>query len=183
MPRSGRTDEQAHIIGRMAAVPNYPFVPKSTSTVRPGQFWSIPRETGDFAAGIVLAVPTPETAPDHPTSSRVIVTGLLDLLLDRPATAEDLDSAHLTDWGFAHVKSVSLTSGEIGFAGAIDLALNEVPKVTHRGGGEVGYYVNGRRLRAATRDEARSMPVYGTWGLVFIERLASLLPGAWPDRA
>ena len=42
------------------------------------------------------------------------------------------------DWGFAHVRCVALTSGGLGPAGVADLPLNDVLKVSHRGGGSVG---------------------------------------------
>ena len=123
----------------------------------------------------MLGVPTPETTPHHPTSTRTVVVGLLNKVLDRPASPNDLGASGLADWGFAHVRCIEMTSGGIGLTGVTDLVLNDVLMVSHRGGGSVGLYSSGCLVREATREEARSLPVYGTWGLTFIQRLASAL--------
>ncbi|MET9312999.1 hypothetical protein ABZX12_14305 [Kribbella sp. NPDC003505] len=39
-------------------------------------------------------------------------------------------------------------------------------------GGTVGLYRDGRMVRAGTADEARDLPVIGTWGFAFIVRVA-----------
>src|SRR5262249_10570900 len=41
---------------RVPAEPTYPFVPRSTAYLRPGQFWAIPLSDGRFACGRVLAL-------------------------------------------------------------------------------------------------------------------------------
>lgn len=74
------------------------------------------------------------------------------------------------------MKSISLTSTDGGLDGLTDAIFNEVLKVSHRGGGTVGLYSNGTYRRVATRDEARDLDVFGTWGLRFIQGLASQLP-------
>jgi hypothetical protein len=141
----------------------------------PGQYWSVSRDDERFGVGVVLGVPTPETAPHHATNTRIFAAGLLTLVLEQPATASDLDDACLVDWGYAHVRSINLTSDH-GLEGLADYTFNEVLKVSHRGGGTVGLYVNGLYTRVATHDEARDLDVLGTWGLTFIQRLASQLP-------
>lgn len=153
----------------------YPFAPKSTSRLLPGQFWSVRRDDERFGVGVVLGVPTPETAPHHATNRRIFTAGLLDVVLDEHAAPSDLDDARLMDWGYAHVRSINLTSDR-GLEGQADSTFNEVLMVSHRGGGTVGLYGNGLYKRVATRDEARDLDVSGTWGLTFIQRLASRLP-------
>lgn len=153
----------------------YPFTPKSTARLAAGQFWSVRRDDGRFGVGIVLGVPTPDTAPHHPTSTRVFAAGLLGVVIERPATTADLDDARLVDWGYAHVQSIGAT-GTDGLGGLTDSPFDDVLKVSHRGGGAVGLYGNGTYRRDATTDEARTLDVFGTWGLTFIQRLASQLP-------
>lgn len=150
-------------------------MPKSTLHVVPGQFWSIPRDDGAFGVGVVLGVPTAATAPHHATSSRTVVLGLLNKVSAIPASVDSLGGSELADWGFAHVRCIEMTSAGVGLAGIIDIPLGDVLMVSHRGGGSVGLYSNGCLVREATREEARSLPVYGTWGLTFIQRLASAL--------
>ena len=162
-----------HGVTRSAS--GYPFTPRSTARLVPGQFWSVRRDDGRFGVGVVLGVPKPDTAPHHTTSTRTFTAGLLGLVLDRPATTSDVDGARLVEWGYAHVQTISLTSID-GLDGLIDATFNEVLKVSHRGGGTVGLYGNGTYQRVATSDEARDLDVVGTWGLTFVQRLASQLP-------
>ncbi|MGW1345755.1 hypothetical protein ACWCOV_32230 [Kribbella sp. NPDC002412] len=44
--------------------------------------------------------------------------------------------------------------------------------VSHRVGGTVGLYRDGRMVRVATADEARDLPIIGTWGLRYIAEMA-----------
>jgi hypothetical protein len=39
-------------------------------------------------------------------------------------------------------------------------------------GGTVGLYRDGRMVRVATADEARDLPIIGTWGLSYIVAMA-----------
>ena len=70
--------------------PAYPFVPRSNAYLEPGQFFAIPLNDGRFAAGQVLTIPTPETAPNSACNTRAVVLGLLDWVGDRPPTAGDV---------------------------------------------------------------------------------------------
>ena len=124
---------------------------------------------------MVLGVPTPETAPHHFTSTRTLVVGLLNKVLDHPASPSDLADSKLSVWGFAHVRCIQMTSDGIGLTGVADIPLNDVLMVSHRGGGSVGLYSNGAWYEKQLATEARSLPVSGTWGLTFIQRLATAL--------
>ena len=85
--------------------PGYPFVPKTTSNVRAGDFWAIPlRRGGWYACGQVLYVP----------EGRVkLIVGLLDWCEPGPPTAEATAGVPVLDWNGAHVKTIALTGGPL----------------------------------------------------------------------
>jgi hypothetical protein len=63
----------------------YPFVPKSNSSLRPGQFWAIRLSDGRFGAGRVTAVPA------YGPKDRVgIAVALLDWAGDAEPTSADI---------------------------------------------------------------------------------------------
>jgi hypothetical protein len=80
----------------------FPFEPKSTSNLAPGQYWCIPLRSGNFATGVVLAHAIRQGKRD----SRLVCVGLLNWVGDAPATANDIADADLVDHGFAHVRSI-----------------------------------------------------------------------------
>lgn len=155
----------------------YPFMPKSNAYLEPGMFWPVALEGGQFASGVVLGVPK-RPDPHQPANSRIFVAGLLDWLGSSSPSEDDLQTAQLLDWGTAHVRSIDLTSGEVGIVGRLGKPLNSIAKVSHRFGGTVAVYVNGEFSRAASKDEAREMDVFGTWGLVYIRARAAHVLGA-----
>ena len=91
------------------ALPRYPFIPKSTSALRPGQFWSVALPDGRFACGRVLA----QAPSDHAGSTRLFLAGLLGWLGDRPPTLEDIAHRPVVATGLLHVKSVAACGGAI----------------------------------------------------------------------
>lgn len=155
----------------------FPFIPKSNAYLRRGMFWPVTLDDGKFAAGVVLGVPRP-VDPHQPSNSRIFVAGLLDWLGPSVPTERDLAGAAVLDWGTAHVKSISLTSDGTGILGAVPTEFNGVAMVSHRAGGTVAVYVNGEFARPATVDEAQTMPVFGTWGLVYLRGRARFLLAA-----
>ena len=85
--------------------PGYPFVAKTTSHVRAGDFWAIPlRRGGWYACGQVLYVPEGRV---------MLVVGLLDWCEPVPPTAEAIAGAAVLDWNGAHVKTIELTGGPL----------------------------------------------------------------------
>ena len=51
-------------------------------------------------------------------------------------------------------------------------AITGLREVSHRGGGTVWLYEGGVRLRPATAEESRTLPVMSVWGRQFIQVLA-----------
>src|SRR5262249_32527133 len=72
---------------------NYPFVPKSTATLEPGQFWSIPLDNGRFACGRVIQLRIENGMRD----SRLFLAGLMDWWGRKPPTAERIAGCGVID--------------------------------------------------------------------------------------
>ncbi len=154
-----------------APAPRYPFVPKSNAYLRAGQFWAVPLSDGRSACGRVLDVPLLED-PHVPVNSRMFLAGLLDWVGPRRPTDESIGGARLIAQGFAHIKAILTTGGEI--LGWRDLAADAiVPERwrSHVAGGTVWLYEGAHRLRPATDDD-RDLPVMGTWGYSVLRWLA-----------
>jgi hypothetical protein len=87
----------------------YPFEPKSTKNLAPGQFWGVPLRSGRFAAGVVLAHAIREGKRD----TRLVCIGLLDWVGNAVPTSEDVVEASVLEHGFAHVRSIQRHGGAI----------------------------------------------------------------------
>jgi hypothetical protein len=86
--------------------PGYPFEPKSTAYVKPGDFWAITTGSGEMCCcGLVLSTST------RLGGSRMFIVGLLDWCGSEPPTAGSIDGAAVLDLGIAHVKTVRETGG------------------------------------------------------------------------
>ena len=107
-----RDDDVCGSMAFMAAAPAYPFKPKSSAYLEAGQFWAIPLSDGRFACGRVLAVQR-EPDPYIMVGTRALFAGLLDWVGDRPPDAEAIAGAPLIAQGFAHIKAITTTGGEV----------------------------------------------------------------------
>jgi hypothetical protein len=99
--------------------------------------------------------------------------GLMDWVGATQPTAGSIAGASLLDQGIAHVKTIR-RNGQL-ILGHRALALDNIVglrEVSHRAGGVVYLYEGARRLRPATREEAASLPVMGTWGFKVITVVA-----------
>jgi hypothetical protein len=89
--------------------PTYPWIPKTTAHLRPGQFWSIPLSDGRFGSGRVLRVDT-----DRATGGRTRFIGaILDWVGDAPPTSEAIAGSPVLAVGNAHVRLISFGGGAI----------------------------------------------------------------------
>jgi len=87
----------------------YQLVPKTTTHLRPGQFWSIPLSDGRFGCGRVLSVETGST-----TGGRTRFIGaILDWAGDAPPTSEAIAGSPVLVEGNAHVRLISFGGGAI----------------------------------------------------------------------
>jgi hypothetical protein len=149
----------------------YPFEPKSTAHLEPGQFWGLPLSDGRFGCGRVLAVPR-DADPFVPASTRIFLAGVHRWVGDAPPTGDDIAGAELLAQGFAHVRTIRENGGQV--LGRRPLELDGlIPRHwrSHEAGGTVWVYEGSTRLRPATAADA-SLPVMTTWGFKVISVIA-----------
>ena len=153
----------------MAPVVVYPFEPKSTRSLTPGDYWAVPLSDGGFACGRVL-----QTDGDHlPTPSRTFFGGLHDWFGKSAPTSENIAGATFVDFGIMHVRAITRVGGQV--LGNRSLAADaiELPVMLDAHGGPTARVIRGAHtLRIARREEWGTLPVLGFWGYDFIQTLA-----------
>ena len=100
-----------------------PFIPASTSRLQRGHFWSLPLDNGRFGAGCVVGR---FLGRDGKPSRRIFLAGVVAWAGSGPPTRVDLSGCRLLDHGFAHIKSILKTGGEI--LGTADLDFGDLPE-------------------------------------------------------
>lgn len=159
----------------MAGQPTYPFEPKSNKYLKPGQFWGVPLSDGRWACARVLAVKTDNDAY-FPGGSRIFLAALMDWSGAKPPTAEAIAGRNIVAQGWAHVRAIQYNGRLV--LGERPLALDGIRgllEVSHRSGGTVMLYEGATPLRPATRTEAATAPILGTWNVGVISALAERL--------
>jgi hypothetical protein len=167
--RSGGADERI-TSGRTPTMKptkvRYPFVPKSTAYLIPGQFWSIPLTNGRFACGRVLEL--------HPKQTRGFLAGLLNWTGDIPPSSERIAGCQTIDQGEVHICVIGNNGGEIlGWRPLEEDAIEPWLFLSQRmvlPGCTVqqGY----RYLRPATLEDGQKYPVFSWWGPGVIKLVA-----------
>jgi hypothetical protein len=148
----------------------YPFTPKSTRAILPGQFWAIPLSDGRFACGRVIAL---KIRSDGSLDSRGFLAGLLDWVGDSPPTSDGIAGRPTIDQGGVHIKTIEHTGGALLGHRPLkpdgiepDLFLSESP------GRNCRLQRGFKTLRRATPREQRKLPVFSTWGYAVIQGIA-----------
>lgn len=136
--------------------PSYPFMPRSTLRMTPGEFWALPLRDGSFGCGrVVQLVP----------GNRVSFLGaVLDWHSDSLPTSESIAGARCLAQGQAHLKSITETGGSI--LGHRPLELDDIEPWEFRG---ASFYLNSNVQRGlepirAQRPEDGDLPIFTTWG-------------------
>jgi len=160
--------------GRVAGQVRYPFEPRSIAQLLAGQFWAVPLSDGRYACGRVLHVPRKaDPEPSLYLNTRIFLAGLMDWSGSGPPTSEAIAGCGILAQGRMHVAAISDTPSVI--LGRRDLELDGLTglrEVSHRGGGTVWLCQGGQRLRPATADECRTLPVMSVWGRRVMQVLA-----------
>lgn len=148
----------------------YPFIPKSTAYLKPGQFWSIPLDNGRFACGRVIELP-PRSEPRDRTS---FLAGLLDWAGNEPPTYESIAGCKTIKQGNVHIKTIRENDGEIlGFRPLEEDNLEPQLFLSQSGSGGHCFLQRGYKiLRRATAEERKLYPALSTWGYKVIKILA-----------
>ncbi|MFT5420073.1 MAG: hypothetical protein ACI9D5_000814 [Candidatus Endobugula sp.] len=90
----------------------YPFSPKSTSYLEPGQFWAIPLSNGEYGCGIVVA----KLASLHDHSkieTRLFLAALINWHGEQLPIPEEIQNLEILEVGAAHVKTILTTGGVV----------------------------------------------------------------------
>jgi len=153
----------------MATKFTYPLVPKSTASLRPGQYWAVPLSDGRFACGRVVQI----GCPAIPSPTRAFFGGLHDWIGSVPPSADAIAGRPIVEWGVMHLRAITKLGGAI--LGERDLGLDAIapPARLSSMGGSGTLLLNGAEpVRVATRDEWGTIPALGFWGYDFIQQLA-----------
>lgn len=85
------------------------FVPRSTTRLERGHYWSIPLPSGQFGAGCVVG----RAVREGKTSPRLFLAGVIEWISNAPPRSEDLFGREIYRLGFAHIKAITESGGEI----------------------------------------------------------------------
>ena len=150
------------------AVVRYPFVPKSTAFLEPGQFWGIPLKRGRYACGRVLQL----CVEDGKRAPRTFLAGLMDWTGRVPPTSEMIAGRDVLDQGQAHILTITENGRDI--LGCRPLELDGIelglfldespgPRCHLRRGFDI--------LGLASRRQQAELEVFLTWGYAVIKEL------------
>jgi hypothetical protein len=153
----------------MRSMMMYPFVPKSTASLRPGQFWAVPLADGRFAGGRVAQL----GFSTIPTPSRAFFGGLQDWIGPAEPSGGDIAGAAILAWGVLHIRAITRLGGRV--LGERDLALDGIApprQLSATGGTGTQLLVGAEPSRLATPSEWGTLPVLSFWGYNFTQSLA-----------
>ena len=131
----------------------YPFVPKSSQLLRPGDFWAVPLRDGSFACGCVV-----ELMPQGRPGARVgFLGGLLDWHDKVEPTSESIREAEFVSQGAMHIRAITSTGGQV-------LGHRDTPV-------EAWTFIYGNQIqkgftfvRPWCREDNERLPTYSAWG-------------------
>lgn len=147
----------------------YPFAPKSTSSLEPGQFWGIPLTSGGYACGRVLQLKTENGKTDR----RMFLAGLMDWRGTAEPTADDLANVGVLEHGQAHIRCIQTINAEILGHRPLEADGIEVPLTLDQAGGTNRHVRQGFEFLGLANDTQKdTLPVFSTWGYNVIQILA-----------
>ncbi len=148
---------------------DYPFIPKSTLRLRPGDFWSIPLSNGHFGCGRVIELPP----SGRPGSRTMFLAGLLDWSSASAPTPLTIAGRRVLEQGAVHLKALTENGGAILGNRPLELDGIEPAWFLDSSPGNNCMLMKGYEvMRAATLEEQARLPVFSTWGYRVIVGLA-----------
>ena len=147
----------------------YPFIPRSTAQLEPGQFWTFTMRNSEYACGVVLQL----VSFGDKTNTRMFVAGLLNWTGSQKPTSDDLVKCAVIEHGEVHIKTITENSGEILGKIPWDESRLEIPLSLSESPGPNCMLQRGSEiLGKASPEQQENLDVFGTWGYRFICRLA-----------
>ena len=152
--------------------PGYPFRPRTSASLAPGQFWAVPLSDGRFACGRVLQL----GGSLLPGKGRDFFGGLQDWIGDAPPTAEAIAGTGIAEMGIMHVKAITEIGGDILGFRPLELDGIELPLLLSQlCGPDVDLLRGADLVRPARPDEWGTLPLICYWAYGFIEQLGEQL--------
>ncbi len=149
---------------------DYPFVPKSSKALVPGQFWSVPMSDGRFACGRVLELGGQEI----PTPTRGFFGGLHDWVGTAPPNPNTQLGPRFIKYGIMHIRAILESGGALLGMRPLEADGIELPRfLSAHGGPGTKILCGASHIRDARPDEWGTLPVLGFWGTDFIVSLAN----------
>ncbi|MFK7885243.1 MAG: hypothetical protein AB8G16_00130 [Gammaproteobacteria bacterium] len=154
----------------------YPFVPKTTKYLRPGQFWDIPLTNGLYACGRVLQL----KYENGSRNTRQFLAALMDWCGAEPPSTDELAGAGILASGQTHVKTIAHSGSEILGLRELEADKIHIPLSLDAAGGQHCRVRRGFELLApATQKQLNSLPIFQTWGYnVIVIRAEAKFGGA-----
>lgn len=148
----------------------YPLVPKSTASLRCGQFWAVPLPDGRYGCGRVLQL----NGGELPTKTRAFFGGLHHWRGSQPPTRDTRLGSDFVAFGVMHIKAITTTGGAILGERPLEADGIELPILLSAIGGPGTMILRGADpMRPAERDEWGKHPVLGYWGFDYIAEIAA----------
>lgn len=137
----------------------YPFAPKSTSNLVPGQFWAIPLKDGSYGCGRVIDLLTKRSSGSQVT----FLAGILDWHSRKLPTAENIAGAKCLDQAKVHILTILRSGGCV--LGQRDLELDGIEPWVFK---EAHFHPNSWILRGLKRIRRQTpadfdLPLLGAW--------------------
>ncbi len=150
---------------------SYPFIPKSTAYLKPGHFWSIPLDNGNFACGRVIQLKHLESGK---IDTGIYLAGLMDWIDCKPPTSESIARRKTLKQGAVHIKTIRENQGEIlGFRALEEDGIEPWLFLT-TSAGRTRYLQRGftQLHEKANQQQVQELPVFSTYGYGVIKILA-----------
>ncbi len=146
---------------------SFPYTPKSTTHLRPGDFWDIPLEQGGFACGRVVQIEMVKGK----RNTVEFLAGLMDWFGEELPTEKSIAGKRIVAQGEVHIKTISESKGKL--RGHRSLVLDGLGPWLFRDAEyaknlQCGFFP----LRRYDHDLDSDLPVIGSWGYLHIKDLA-----------
>jgi len=146
----------------------YPFKPKTTAYIRPGDFWALPLAHGMFGCGRVIEL--------MPGSRKRLLVGLINWIGNAKPTGEQIAGKRTVAQGEVHLRCIHETGGEILGHRPLSCDLIEPDFFLSESPGRSCMLLQGYRvIRPATADEQKELSVFPGWGYLLIQHQAQAL--------
>lgn len=152
---------------------SYPFRPKSTASLEPGQFWAVPLRGGYFGCGRVLQLRCSQLGKTRTS----FFGGLQDWIGDDPPTSASIAGTGIGRFGAMHLKAITEVGGEILGHRPLELDGFALPELNSAYSLGANVLIGADIVRVAREDEWGTRPVLQYWSYGYIEQLAEELAG------